>query len=214
MKILIVGAPNGGQKRAVETLLGRKVDVVDWEGAMFDHKFDAKYFTANAGLWVDQFPAVGAEEWANQFASNEAKEVRDVLCMVIYTFDKLDRGIEPFVEKLRDEDWKGTLVALPTGQLDKESEDFMDKLGITVIEADELLDVTHTALFDWLDEAEEDPAPDQDVKEIEHALTEPLLPIDELDTIMSKLKMARDDPEMSREAKMKLAEQLADQLIP
>ncbi|PRT53637.1 Uncharacterized protein C19A8.11c [Wickerhamiella sorbophila] len=218
MRILVVGSANSGQKEAVETLLGKKTHVDDWEGAMFEHTFDAKYFKAQAGIWVDQFPPEGAKEWAKQFASDDAKEVRDVLVMVIYTFDRADRGIEQFVDKLQEEAWRGTFVALPSVELDPHSEAIMDKLEMTVVNSDELLDTVHTALFDWIDEDDEekeDEGPhDEDLEEIKQSLTEPLLPIDELDTIITKLRIARDDQQMSKQEKMKLAEELAEKLVP
>lgn len=214
MKILIVGPANSGQKQAVEKLLGEETHVDDWEGAMFEHTFDAKYFKAQAGIWVDQFPKEGAVEWAKQFASKDAKEVREALVMVIYTFDRADRGIKQFVDKLQEEAWKGTFVGLPQGELDTHSEAILDHLDIIVTSADELLDTTHMALFDWVDDEEDADPEEQDLEQIKQSLTEPLLPIDDLDTIISKLRIARDNQDMSKEEKMKLAEELAEKLVP
>lgn len=101
-------------------------------GLVHEYAIKNKYYSANVDIWVDEFGDDNTglptcENWVNQFCSDEAKEARDVLGAVIFTFDPDTKDwvddlnhIGKFLEVLESEDWDGTAIAVTRTKLEAE----------------------------------------------------------------------------------------------
>ncbi|ANB14746.1 recombination protein Irc6 (predicted) [Sugiyamaella lignohabitans] len=134
--------------------------------ASLSHEFKIrnKYYSADVGIWIDEFedpdqlkPEQDPNQenvtknspesristvarWAQEFCSDEAREVRDVLGAVIFTFDKFEeedaRQVKLFLDKLNDEDWDGLALAVSKGDVEHETAciDTLEELGFDYIQ--------------------------------------------------------------------------------
>lgn len=212
MKILIVGRPDSGQRQVVEKILGSSLDEsASLEGLVLEHTIETRYFKQECGVWVDQYE--DAQEWLEAFTSDEAKEVREVLMMVIYTVgDEVDPQLAEFKKKLQDEDWSGYFCAYSKKELGQlEQEQLEETLDMDLVSLSELKSLIESALIDF-QEPGEDSHPDVTDLGEPRDLLEPLIEAD-LDEIMSRLKLARDS-DMTDQEKLELAEQIARELVP
>lgn len=114
--------------------------------------------------------------WATAFTSPEAREVRDVLAGVIFTFDPKDsqwthaiKDFGTFLNTLEDENWDGVAMAASKGNVESgELLDLIFDLGfehvdITKNERGEGIERIKEALaaYDWASVTQEDGSPEK-----------------------------------------------------
>jgi hypothetical protein len=201
----------------------KSVDSVDsHSGLTQPYRIENKYYTADLDIWVDEFEGRdGLDEWVETFCSEEAKEVRDAIGGLIYTFDpqrpewyERMEMFARFVELLETELWEGVCLAVSRGHCRKGDE--LMELGFEHV--DQLADATnHFGERDGIERVKEalESYEWTTVPEDEPAEEEPQL---EDDTIIDDIKnlkynepMLKDD-ERDQEQDVENLEQFMDKL--
>lgn len=109
----------------------KAVDSVEsHSGLTHPYTIENRYYNADLDIWIDEFDSEeGVDEWVTTFCSDEAKEVRDAIGGVVYTFDpnsstwyKNLEKISKFIELLDEEMWEGVSLAVSRGNYDQGDE--------------------------------------------------------------------------------------------
>jgi hypothetical protein len=141
-RILIIGARKSGKLTLVKQLTSSLPFIPDGcghGGLSHELMIKNKYYSAQVGIWIDEFES--AEQWVDEFSSEEAKEVRDVLGVVLYTFNPKEVALEHefkqlarFIEVLDSENWDGVALAASKGKLeDSDLEDLLFEVGLEYV---------------------------------------------------------------------------------
>lgn len=202
MRVLIAGRPNTGQKDVLRLLTKVEADP-PFQGLVLDHTFETKYFNASCPIWVDEFES--SQAWVNDFTSDEAQEVREALTLFIYTYDSQDPQFEEVGKFARKLDAPGKCIALAKhDKIPAEAEDCED---FDCIDYKELEPLVHMAIYDALNDKDNDELEGEDEDEFKEAHMDL-----DLDAVVSELKNARNSTSMTEEQKKALVDRIVTQL--
>lgn len=103
--ILVVGRPKSGKLRLIKALtdeLPEDIPSDSHAGLRHELKIRTRYYNADVNIWVDELePADGKiTNWVNEFTSDTAKQVRDVIGVVIHTLDPNTLGAEHILSEV------------------------------------------------------------------------------------------------------------------
>ncbi len=152
-RLLIVGPPKSGKFTLVKSVFGSLPQNIPkdapHQGIIHRIELSTKYFKTALDLWIDETDDLA--EWCKEFGSLEAKEAREVINGIIFTF-KFDDGvrkieemvehmtglIEKFQEDGGDYQWDGFVVGAGFGEqvdedLKLEIEDLFIMNGIEMV---------------------------------------------------------------------------------
>ncbi|KAA8916886.1 hypothetical protein TRICI_001005 [Trichomonascus ciferrii] len=211
-RILIVGEGKTGKL------------VESHSGLTQPYRIENKYYTADLDIWVDEFEGKdGLDEWVETFCSEEAKEVRDAIGGLIYTFDprhpewyEHTEKFSQFVELLETELWEGVCLAVSRGHCRKGDE--LMELGFEHV--NQLADATNQfgerdgierikeALegYEWTSIPEDEPAVDEGEGHLEEGNI-----IDDIKNLKYNEPMLKDD-ERDQEQDVENLEQFMEKL--
>lgn len=272
-RVLVVGQPKSGKMGLLKHLTGEYPRNTEHGHAGLQHHYyiSNKYYSAKVDIWVDEFGGKeqdSVEQWVDMFCSEEAKEVRDVIGAVVYTFDPTLESYEnemesmgKFLEKLDEEMWEGISIAACNKNEDKVDEKIAFEYGFELVgmqnEPERLGEALET--YPWEsemivdhDEAEGggnddgdddednwdgidfDNMSEKDMQDIANVISKlsynkPMLDpeseekneeaggseqdVENLEKFMDKLRLAREDKEMSNDDRKKLSKELATELL-
>lgn len=202
----------------------RSVDSADsHSGLSQPYRIENKYYTADLDIWVDEFDGKeGLSEWVETFCSEEAKEVRDAIGGLIYTFDPKQQewyehveAFSKFVELLETELWEGVCLAVSRGHCKKGDE--LMELGFEHVDqsADRANEFGERDGIERIKEALESyewasPPEDEPVNEEEPELEEGSI-LDDIKSLKYAEPMLKDE-ERDQEQDVENLEQFMDKL--
>jgi len=144
-RLLIIGPPKSGKLTLIKSLFGSLPSNIPMDephsGLVHRVELSTKYFTTGIDLWIDEVNAIdNFKEWCDEFTSDEAREVRDVINGVVLCF-KYDVGLDgiemmidclnKLVEKFKNDnhqcdevegegEWNGMVIAVGFGDVDED----------------------------------------------------------------------------------------------
>lgn len=102
-RLLVIGAPNSGKITFVNSTFDScPIDIPlsdesSHEGIIHHVQISTKYFTTGIDIWIDE--TEDFQSWCEEFSSDGAKEARDVIKGIVYTF-KFSDGVDVIIERV------------------------------------------------------------------------------------------------------------------